>query len=320
MALSPVREDPSTPGKSPLLLVILAFAIIYIVWGSTYFAIRIAVAEAPPLLAAGIRFLVAGSLLLVWSRARGAPSFSRLEWRNLLILGALMFLMPYGGLFWAERSLPSGIASVLVATIPMWTALLEIFVTKREVLRWQLVMTMVLGFGGVGLLAAQSMQGSLAVLPCLAVIGSEISWSIGMVSAKSMRLPASKTASAGAQMTIGGVLLLACSLLAGELSPIPQISGQAWLAIAYLTVAGSLVAFTAFVWLLARMPATHVSSYAYVNPVIALAVGHWLGHEVIDRRVVLGTALVLLSIVLILGRPVSQRATAQAGRALAEAD
>ena len=282
--------------------VLLAFFAIYFVWGSTYFAIRVAVATVPPLLAAGLRFTIAGAVLLSWSASRGVPRPSAAEWRNLAILGAFMFLGAYSGLFWAEKSLPSGVASVLVATIPVWTALFDIFIFKREKLRLPLIAAISLGLAGVVTLALHGNGGRLNTLACLAILGSEISWSFGTVLSKGMALPKSKLVSAGGQMLSGGVMLLLFSAAAGELHPFPHISFRAASAIAYLVVAGSILAFTAFMWLLGRLPATTVSSYAYVNPVIALGIGHWLGQEALDLRTLVGVGLVLTSVLLLLVR------------------
>lgn len=276
-----------------------AFFAIYVVWGSTYLAIRIAVETVPPMFAAGIRFTIAGVTLFGWSQITGARAPSRLEWRNLTILGALMFLASYSGLFWAERTLPSGIASVLVATIPVWTALLEIFVFKRQRLEWTLGIAIALGLGGVMMLALDSSSttssGRINLLPCLAILGSEVAWSSGTIVTTMMKLPESKATSAGAQMMLGGVMLIVLSGAVREIPPLPHISATAWLALGYLIVAGSLVAFTAFQWLLTEMPTTVVTSYAYVNPVIALMVGYFLGGEIIGAKAVAGSALVLVS-------------------------
>ncbi len=282
--------------KRHTLQLCLAFFAVYVVWGSTYLAIRIAVGTVPPLFAAGIRFAIAGVVLFGWSQLRGAPAPSTLEWRNLTILGALMFLASYSGLFWAERTLPSGIASVLVATIPVWTALLEIVVFKRQRLHWTLGVAIALGLGGVVMLALDSTSvGSVNLLPCLAILASEIAWSLGTIVTTMVKLPESKATSAGAQMLTGGVMLIALSALMREIPPLPHISTTAWIAIAYLIVAGSLVAFTAFQWLLTQVPTTVVTSYAYVNPVIALMIGHFFGGEVISARAIAGSALVLVS-------------------------
>jgi drug/metabolite transporter (DMT)-like permease len=287
--------------KRHTVQLVAAFFAVYVVWGSTYLAIRVAVSTVPPLFAAGVRFAIAGIVLFGWSQLTGAPAPSRLEWRNLAILGALMFLASYSGLFWAEKTLPSGIASVLVATIPMWTALLEIVVFRRRRLEWTLATAVVLGLGGVVMLAVDPTSvGSVNLLPCLAILASEIAWSLGTIVTTMMKLPQSKATSAGAQMMLGGIMLLGLSAAVREVPPLPHISATAWLAIAYLIVAGSLVAFTAFQWLLTQASTTVVTSYAYVNPVIALMIGHFLGGETISPRAIGGSALVLVSTVALL--------------------
>ncbi len=274
---------------------ILAFAAIYLIWGSTYLAIRIAVATVPPLFAAGTRFFFAGALLLIWALARGGAMPSRREWRNLAIQGVLLFLVAYGGVFWAERTMPSGVTSVLVATIPIWTAVLQICVLRKESFRWPLAGGILLGLAGVAVLAFDP-SASLTLIPCLAVLVSEVSWSTGTVLSKILILPKNMLINSGAQMLLGGCMLLICSGLFGELRPLPHVSLRAGLAIFYLAVAGSIVAFTAYIWLLHRMRATAVTSYAYVNPVVALLLGHWFGNEALGVRTVFGAALVLLSV------------------------
>jgi drug/metabolite transporter (DMT)-like permease len=226
---------------------------------------------------------------------------SKMEWRNLAVSAALLFVPAYGGLFWAEKVVPSGIASVMVASIPIWMTLMETFVLKQTRLHWSLAISITLGVSGVALLALRGqVSGAAGLLPYVVLFFSQISWCIGTLFSKNMRMPSSKPLTAGAQMAMGGLMLLTIAIAAGELHPIPVISLQAWMAILYLASAGSVVAFTAYLWLLGRMPATVVASYAYVNPVVALALGWWLGHEVIDARVVTGAALVLCSVVIIL--------------------
>jgi len=281
------------------ILTILAFAAIYLIWGSTYLAIRIAVATVPPLFAAGTRFSFAGAVLFIWALARGGVLPSRMEWRNLAILAALLFLIAYAGVFWAEKSMPSGIVSVLVATIPIWTALLQVFVLRKESFRWSLAASIALGLAGVAVLAFDP-GTNLALVPCLAVLVSEMSWSTGTVLSKVLVLPKNMLINSGAQMLLGGLMLLICSGLFGELNPPPHVTLRAGLAILYLAVAGSIVAFTAYVWLLHRMRATAVTSYAYVNPVVALLLGHWFGNEALGVRTAVGAALVLLSVLVVI--------------------
>ena len=279
--------------------IFLAFFAIYVLWGSTFFAIRVAVETVPPLLAAGIRFTFAGLVLYGWSGARRAPHPTSREWRNLAVLGVLLFLIPYSGLFWAEKAVPSGIASLLVATIPISTALLQIFVFRKERFRWSLLLSLCLGFAGVAVLALDSQAHGANLVACVILLLCSTSWALGTVIAKQAALPPSKVTSAGVQMLLGGVLLLLFSLPAGEWHSAPHIPPRAAAAIAYLAVAGSIVAFTAYLWLLGRMPATTVTSYAYVNPVVALLLGHFIGNEDLSLRTLTGAALVLAGVVVI---------------------
>jgi drug/metabolite transporter (DMT)-like permease len=279
--------------------VLLAFFAIYVLWGSTFFAIRVAVETVPPLLAAGIRFTLAGLVLSSWSGARGGRNPTSREWRNLAVLGVLLFVIPYSGLFWAEKTVPSGIASLLVATIPISTALLQIFIFRKERFRWSLLFSLCLGFAGVAVLAFDSGSHGANPAACAILLLCSTSWALGTVIAKQAALPQSKVTSAGVQMLIGGVLLLLFSLLTGEWHPVPHVSPRAAIAIAYLAVAGSIVAFTAYLWLLGRMPATTVTSYAYVNPVVALLLGHFIGNEDLSLCTLAGAALVLLGVFLI---------------------
>jgi drug/metabolite transporter (DMT)-like permease len=281
---------------------VLAFFAIYVLWGSTYLAIRVAVETVPPLFAAGIRFAIAGTILYLWARMRGAHGPSGPQWRNLTILGALMFLCTYSGLFWAEKTVPSGIASVLVASVPLWTALLGMFVFKREPPRWSTMGEIVLGLAGVATLAFDPLGGRVNVLACLVLVASQIAWSLGTALTTTMTLPKSDLITAGAQMMAGGAMLLAGSVALGEAPPLPRISPEAAAAIGYLIVAGSLIAFTAYEWLLTQVSATKVTSFAYVNPVVALVIGHELGGEPIGARTIVGCTLVLASTIALLRR------------------
>jgi drug/metabolite transporter (DMT)-like permease len=279
----------------------LAFFAIYVLWGSTYLAIRIVVETVPPLFAAGVRFAIAGTILYLGSRARGVPHPSRREWRNLAVLAVLLFLAAYSGLFWAEKTLPSGIASVLVATVPVWTAASEIFVFRRQPFRWTIAVALAAGLAGVVIMAFDA-GSEFSALAGIVILGSDVAWSLGTVLTPTLALPRSKVLSAGAQMMLGGVMLLTGSALAREWPPWPHVSLRAAAALAYLIVAGSLIAFTAYQWLLGQVRATVVTSYAYVNPVVAILIGYSLGHEAMSVRIVVGTALVLSSVVALVRR------------------
>jgi drug/metabolite transporter (DMT)-like permease len=281
------------------LRVFLAFAAIYVLWGSTYLAIRIAVQLVPPLFAAGVRFFFAGTLLYVVMRFYGRPRPTGKEWTSLLALGSLMFVVTYGAVFWAEKYVPSGLTSVLEATLPLITIALEVFVFRQQRFRWRLLIPIVVGFAGVLLLLLHNPQ-HIPILPCAAILIGGTAWSLGAVLTRSLPLPKSKGITAGAEMMFGGAILLILSASAGEMHPFPHVSAKAAGALLYLVIAGSLLGFSAFVWLLGRMPATRVASHAYVNPVVAVALGVFFAGEVITTRMLLGTALIVSSVALIL--------------------
>jgi drug/metabolite transporter (DMT)-like permease len=279
--------------------VFLAFAAIYVLWGSTYLAIRIAVQQVPPLFAAGSRFFLAGTLLYAVMRFCGRPRPSGKEWGSLVAIGFLMFVITYGAVFWAEQYVPSGFTSVLEATLPLITIALEVFVFRQQRFRWSLLVSIAVGFVGVLLLLMHNAQ-HVALLPCVAILGGGTAWSLGAVLTRALPLPKSKGITAGAEMMFGGAILLILSALTGEMHPFPHLSAKAVGALLYLVVAGSLVGFSAFVWLLGRMPATRVASHAYINPVVAVALGYFFAGEVVTVRMLCGTALIVASVALIL--------------------
>jgi drug/metabolite transporter (DMT)-like permease len=279
---------------------VLALFAIYVLWGTTFLAIRIAVEELPPLFAAGVRFFTAGVVLYVFMRLKGETKPTAIQWRNLAIMGLLMFVAEYGPLFWAEKYVPSGIVSVLAATLPILTIVLEMLVLRQQRMRPILAAATLLGFAGVGVLLLPNGTQHLPLVPCLAILCGATTWSLGSVLTRSMDLPKARPLTAGAAMMLGGGTLLALSAAFGEMHPVPHISLRGGLALLYLIVFGSLIAFTAFVWLLAHMPATRVASHAYVNPVVAIALGYFAAGEVITARTLAGTALVLISVFLIL--------------------
>ena len=278
----------------------LAFFAIYFLWGTTFLAIRIAVEELPPLFAAGARFLTAGVLLLGFMLIKGETRPSVRQWRNLLVMSLLMFVAEYGPLFWAVKFVPSGIVSVLAATIPIITLVLEMLVLRQQKWRFSLAAATVLGFGGVGVLLLPGGEQHFGLIPCVAILAGCTTWSLGTVLSRSMDLPKARPLTAGATMMLGGGMLLLLSAGFGEMHPMPHVSLRAALALLYLIVFGSLLAFTAFVWLLGHMPATRVASHAYVNPIVAVALGYFVAGEPVTLRTLAGTVLVLISVFMIL--------------------
>ncbi|HKF03773.1 MAG TPA: EamA family transporter [Candidatus Sulfotelmatobacter sp.] len=284
--------------------VLLAFGIIYFVWGSTFLAIRVGVREVPPFFLAGMRFLIAGLALYAWLRVKGTPSPTRREWGSATLLAVLIFVLDYGLLFWAEQKVPSGIAAVMMATIPAFMAIADILILKSERLTGKLALGLIGGIAGVAVLVSHSANfGDTPIDPigATALIISAISWSIASALTRKLPLPTTKAMSSGAQMLAGGVLLMITAGTLGEFRGfhLQAVSGKAWLALAYLIVAGSIVGFTAYVWLLHHESPTKVGTYAYVNPIVAVIVGYLLGGEALGARTVLGTLLVLASILVI---------------------
>ena len=282
---------------------LLAFAAIYLLWGATFLAIRIAVLEIPPFFTAGVRFLTAGSLLYAFTRLRGQPAPNGAEWRGIALTALLLFVVTYGALFWAEQYVPSGLTSVIESSLPLITIALEVFVFRQQPFRWRMLGAVALGFGGVAWLLLRREAESFAVLPCLVILAGGVAWSLGAVLTRSLPRPPSPPLTAGAQMMLGGAVLLALSLGSGELHSAPHVSLRAALALLYLIVGGSWVGFTAYVWLLGRMPATRVASHAYVNPLVAVALGYLVAGEELTLRMMLAASLVVASVFLILRDP-----------------
>ena len=281
---------------------VLAFAAIYVLWGATFLAIRIAVLEIPPLFTAGLRFFVAGSLLHVFMRLRGEPSPTAVEWRNCALIGLCMFVATYGPLFWAEQYVSSSVTSVIEASLPLTTVILEVFVFRRHPLQWRVLSGVGVGFLGIALLLIKNDAQQLALIPCVVVLAAGVAWSLGAVWSGQLSLPRSRPLTAGTQMMLGGGVLLAWSAAVGEMQPFPHMTLRAGLALSYLIVFGSLIAYTAYVWLLGRTSATRVASHAYVNPIVAVGLGYFAAGEIITSRTVIAAILVVASVFLILSR------------------
>ena len=288
--------------------ILLAFAIIYLVWGSTFLAIRVGVREVPPFLLAGMRFFTAGIVLYAWMRAKGTASPTRREWGAASFLALLIFVFDYGLLFWAEKRVPSGIAAVMMATIPVFMALAEILFLRTQKLTMRLGSALLVGICGVAVLVSRSAglgEAAIDTSGAVALLVSAISWSLAAILTRKLSLPESKVMSSGSQMLAGGILLIIASAILGEFKAfdVRAVSSGAWLALLYLIVAGSIIAFTAYVWLIHHESPTKVGTYAYVNPVVAVLLGYFLGGEGLGARTVVGTLLVLVSVVVITTTP-----------------
>lgn len=289
------------PAQSKTLL---AFAIIYFVWGSTFLAIRIGVHEVPPFLFAAMRFLTAGVALYCWMRLKGERNPSAQEWKSIFLLALLIFVGDYGLLFWAEQRVPSGVAAVMLATIPAFMALSEIVLLRTQKFTASLAIALFIGMCGVAVLVSRTLNlGGAAVdrAGAVALIVGAVSWSLASVLTRKLPLPSSRPMSAGAQMMAGGALLALAATARGEFRGFhpSSVSTAAWLALVYLIVAGSIVGFTAYLWLLHHESPTKVGTYAYVNPVVAVLLGYFAGGEALGPRTIVGSLCVLVSVVMI---------------------
>ena len=298
---SPKSDAPRPPG----LKTALAFGIIYLVWGSTYLAIRFAIETIPPFLMAGTRFLVAGAALYGWVLARGeAVRPTRAQWAAASLLGGLFFLGGNGGVTWAEQRVPSGLASLIIATVPLWLVLLE---WRRTRAKPDLLTSfgLLIGFSGVALLlSARGGPVGTEIDPVggVVLLVADLCWAAGTIYSKHLPRPQSLLQTIAMQMLAGGVLLCAAGAVAGE---IPRLQGAEFSArslwsLAYLTVAGSALAFTAYAWLVQTTTPARVGTYAYVNPIVAVWLGWAFGDEAIGPRTLLAGAIVVAGVALII--------------------
>jgi len=293
-----------TKNHPPAWKILSAFATIYLVWGSTFLAIRIGVHEVPPLLFAAMRFSAAGLILYGWMMVRGDRSPTSRQWMSIFLLALLIFVLNYGLLFWAEQRVPSGIAAIMLATIPVFTALADILFLQTQRLTVRLALALLIGIGGVAVLMSHSLTLGGAPIDstgAVALIFASMSWSVASVLTRILPLPPSKVMCSGAQMLTGGVLLTLTAAAFGEFRNFhpATISRAAWLSLLYLIVAGSIIGFTIYLWLLHHESPTKVGTYAYVNPVVAVLLGYFLGGEALGLRTMLGTLCVLISVVVI---------------------
>lgn len=293
--------------RPPLVKTLLAFSVVYLVWGSTFLAIRIGVRAMPPLLFAAMRFTAAGALLYGWTRLRGEPAPSRREWLSIALLALLIFVGDYGLLFWAETRVDSGLTAVMMATIPAFMAIADVALLRTRRFTFALGAALLVGLAGVAVLtmrstAADGSAGGITRAGAAGLVFAAMSWSVASVLTRRLPLPQSKTVSSGAQMLAGGVMLTAVAAAVGEFPRFhpAAVAADAWISLVYLIIAGSILGFTAYLWLIHHQSPTRVGTYAYINPVIAMAIGHWFGGEALGARELVGTALILASVVAII--------------------
>ncbi len=283
---------------------VAAFAAVYVLWGSTYLGIRFSIETLPPFFTQGVRFLLAGALLYGWARARGAASPTRREWGGAAITGALLFVCGTGGVVWAERFLPSGVAALVVATEPMSFVLLEAMRRRR---RPHGVVLAGLALGSAGLLVLVGPGAFFGgerfhLAACLVLVAGTFGWAWGSLFSRGSRLPSSPVMATAATLVCGGVVLAVLGVAAGELSGFDPaaVSTKSILATIYLFVFGSIVGFSAYLWLLRVSTASRVSTYAYVNPIVAVLLGWALAGESLTPRVLVAAAIIVSAVALII--------------------
>ena len=305
------------------LRVLAAFAAIYVIWGSSFLAIRIGLETIPPFLLAAFRFTTAGVLLYLWTRWQRVPGPSQREWRSGILLGGILFLAGYGLLFWAEQRVASGIAAVLYATVQLWVLLFEAFVFRVKSFTGTALAGAITGLGGVAVLTWHGSAATLSdPLSAALVLLSAAFWAFGSLCTGRLPLPKSKSMSAAIQMLIGGLLLFVPAAISGEFSRVAwsQIGMRSLLSLGYLIFMASLLAFTAYVWLMQHETMSKIATYGYVNPVIAVVLGYFLGGEPMTKQTVTGTALILVSVFIVISNRREQIAgsSARATQALHE--
>jgi drug/metabolite transporter (DMT)-like permease len=284
------------------LLILLAFACIYFVWGSTYLAIRYAVETIPPLFVAGFRHLLAGGLLFGWCWWRGLRPV-RQQWFASIVLAVLFFLIGHGTLHWAQQTLPSGVAALLIATEPIFVAVI-LTATRRTRITPSLLVGLLLGLFGVALIIGADVRaGRSEMLPSFVVLIGTAAWSIGMVYSRSAALHPDPRMAAAMSLLAGAVMLLLGGMVTGEVASLALlvVSLKSLLALAYLAIAGSLVAYSAYFWLLSRFPPTLIATHTYVNPIVALVLGWAIAGEILTARFVIGGVVVIAAIALVGG-------------------
>ena len=301
-----VKSERPEQNTQSIVLVIIAFAAVYVIWGSTYLAIKYAVASLPPLLMAGFRFVCAGSALFVWARLRGAPRPELVHWSWTAAVGALLFLGGNGGLVWAEQTLPSGFAALLVATEPLWVVVLYWMRPQGVRPSGKTILGLFLGLIGVWLLVktANSIDASdrRAMVAALVVVLAALSWAAGSLLSLRAKLPSGALLSASMQMICGGAFLLLAGTLSGEWMHLSfhNFSTRSLVALLYLIVCGSLVGFTSYSWLVQVVKPASVATYAYVNPLVACFLGWAIASEVMTLRSLLAGTAIIGSVILIM--------------------
>jgi len=282
---------------------LIAFALVYIIWGSTYLAIRYAILTIPPFIMAGVRFVIAGAILYGLGMIRGEKKPTGRQWRNTVIIGVALLLGGNGAVTWAEQMVPSGITALLVAVVPMWLVLFDWIRPHGNRPSWGVLLGVVIGFAGVvELVGIHTFQGNGNIAPigvAVLMIGSML-WAGGSLFAKAADLP-SPVRTTAMEMLVGGVALLIAGAVTGEFSHWSPhtVSLTSVMGLIYLITFGSLVAYTAYTWLVQNASPAAVGTYAYVNPVVAIILGWLVAHEPVTKETIIGATVIIAAVTII---------------------
>ncbi len=284
--------------------IIAAFASIYVVWGSTYLAIRYAIETIPPFVMGGSRFLISGVLLYAWARWRGAPPPTLVQWRNATIAGAFLLLGGNGAVVWAEQMVPSGLTALLVSILPFWLVMIEWARPPRRRPSTVVLIGLVLGFLGIVVLIGPGNiggNGSVSLTGAIVLILGSLSWAIGSFWSRDAALPESGIMTTGMEMLGGGLLLFLAGVFTGELNnfDVRAVTTASYVGWIYLIVFGSLIGFTSYIWLLDKVSPARLGTYAYVNPVVAVILGWAIAGETLSLRTGVAAAIVICAVALI---------------------
>lgn len=278
---------------------------IYLIWGSTYLAIRFAIETIPPFLMAALRFLIPGIFLYFWRRAAGDPKPTRLEWKSTIIIGLLLLVGGNGLVTWAEQFIPSGVAALIIGSVPLWIILINFIKPEGRHLDKFVVIGVILGFLGILLLIGPSQLKNsseyIDPIGIIAILSAAIFWAAGSLYGRDAPMPASPMLSTGMEFLAGGIGLVFMGGLSGEFSQFKfsSISSSSILSLLYLIVFGSLIGFVAYTWLLRNAPISLVSTYAYVNPLIAILIGNRLAQETLNLRIFTAAVIIIFSVFII---------------------
>ena len=299
----------------------VALLALYIVWGSTYLAIRFTVETIPPFLSAGLRFLTSGAILFIWRRAAGDAMPTKRQWRSTAIVGIFLLLGGNGLVSFAEQYVSSGIAALIIGSMPMWLVMIEAMRPGGVKPNWLAILGLLVGFGGIFLLVGPAeltgAGNSLSPLGVGTLLMAAFLWSIGSIYSRGADMPASSLMATGAEMLTGSLAIFLVSGLTGEWRgfSFANVTTSSWLGLLYLITIGSLIGFVSYIWLLKNAPVSLVATYAYVNPLVAVFLGAWLADEVLNTRILVAGLIIISSVVLInqtKSRPrVSKRKKAQ---------